>query len=164
MIQEVELVVDQIGVEVLSQNLAKTGGAHLVASILNKSNNATAKSLLENIEDKDPNLADQIKRLMFLFDDIAMIDDKGVQRILRDVDKRDLVLSLKATDEKIRTKIFKNMSERASQVIKEELDFMGPVKLREVEMAQMRIIDVVKRLVETGEVAISGRGKEDVFV
>ncbi len=163
-IQEVELVVDQIGVAVLSQNLATTGGAHLVASILNKSNNATAKSLLENIEDKDPNLADQIKRLMFLFDDIAMIDDKGVQRILRDVDKRDLVLSLKATDEKIRTKIFKNMSERASLVIKEELDFMGPVKLREVEMAQMRIIDVVKKLVDTGEVAISGRGKEDVFV
>jgi len=163
-IQEVEAVVDQIGEAVLSQSLSTTGGAHLVASILNKSNNATAKSLLENIEDKDPGLAEQIKRLMFLFDDIVMIDDKGIQRILRDVDKRDLVLALKATDEKIRTKIFKNMSERASAVIKEELEFMGPVKLKEVELAQMRIIDVVKRLVETGDVAISGRGKEDVFV
>jgi flagellar motor switch protein FliG len=163
-ISQIEEVVDKIGEAMLSQNLALTGGAQLVASILNKSNNATAKSLLETIEDKDPNLAVEIKRLMFLFDDIVLIDDKGIQRILRDVDKRDLALALKVAEEKIRSKIFKNMSERAAAVIKEELEFMGPVKLKEVESAQLRIVDVIKRLEEQEEVVISGRGKEDVFV
>lgn len=163
-IQQVEQVVDQIAEQTLSQNMALAGGAQIVASILNRSNNATAKVLMEQIEGKDPNLASDIKRLMFLFDDIVMIDDKGIQRILRDVDKRDLALALKASDDKIRTKIFKNMSERASQVIKEELEFMGPVKLKEVEAAQARIVDVIKKLEESEEIVVSGRGKEDVFV
>ena len=120
--------------------------------------------MLENIEDKDPNLALEIKRLMFLFEDIVMIDDKGIQRILREVDKRDLALALKVSDEKIKIKVFKNMSERAAAVVKEELEFMGPVKLKEVETAQMRIVDIIKRLEEEEEIAIGGRGKEDVFV
>ena len=145
-VQQVEQVVDQIAEATLSQNMSMAGGAQIVAGILNKSNTATAKTLMEQIEAKDPNLATDIKRLMFLFDDIVMIDDRGIQRILRDVDKRDLALALKASDDKIRTKIFKNMSERASQVIKEELEFMGPVKLKEVESAQLRIVDVIKKL------------------
>jgi flagellar motor switch protein FliG len=101
---------------------------------------------------------------MFLFEDIIGIDDRGVQRILRDVDKRDLSLALKITDDKIKDKIFSNMSERAAEVVKEELEFMGPVKLKEVEAAQMRIVDVIKQLEETEEIVIGGRGKEDVFV
>jgi flagellar motor switch protein FliG len=164
LVSQIEHVVDQIAESTLSQNLASAGGAQLVANILNKSNNATAKAILENIEDKDTNLSIEIKRLMFLFEDIVLIDDKGIQRILRDVDKRDLALALKVSDEKIRAKIFKNMSERASAVVKEELEFMGPVKLKEVEGAQMRIVDVIKRLEEQEEIAIGGRGKEDVFV
>lgn len=163
-VQQIEQVVDQIAEATLSQNMAMAGGAQIVASILNKSTVATAKTLMDQIEGKDPNLANEIKRLMFLFDDIVMIDDRGIQRILRDVDKRDLALALKASDDKIRTKIFKNMSERASQVIKEELEFMGPVKLKEVESAQMRIVDVIKKLEEADEISIGGRGKEDVFV
>ncbi len=164
LVSEIEHVVDQIAEQTLSQNLAKAGGAQLVASILNKSNNATAKAMLESIEEKDYNLAVEIKRLMFLFEDIVLIDDKGIQRILRDVDKRDLALALKVSDEKIKNKIFKNMSERAASVVKEELDFMGPVKLKEVESAQMRIVDVIKKLEDQDEIAIGGRGKEDIFV
>lgn len=163
-IAEVETVVDQIGDAVLSQNLAATGGAALVAAILNKTNNAAAKSLLETIEERNPGLSGEIKRLMFLFEDIIMIDDKGIQRILREVDKRDLAMALKVADEKIQTKIFKNMSERAAEVIREELEFMGPVKLKDVEAAQMRIVDVIKVLEERDEIVISGRGSEDVFV
>jgi flagellar motor switch protein FliG len=136
----------------------------MVANILNKSNNATAKQMLESIEEKDYNMALEIKRMMFLFEDIILIDDKGIQRILRDVDKRDLALALKVSEEKIREKIFKNMSERAAQVVREELEFMGPVKLKEVESAQMRIVDVIKELEEQDEIAIGGRGKEDIFV
>lgn len=163
-VSEIEHVVDQIAETTLSQNLAQAGGAQLVANILNKSNNATAKSMLESIEEKDYNMAIEIKRLMFLFEDIVLIDDKGIQRILRDVDKRDLALALKVSEEKIRAKIFKNMSERAAAVVREELEFMGPVKLKEVESAQMRIVDVIKKLEEQDEVAIGGRGKEDIFV
>jgi flagellar motor switch protein FliG len=163
-VQQIEQVVDQIAEQTISQNMSLSGGAQIVANILNKSTVATAKALMEQIESKDPNLGLEIKRLMFLFDDIIMIDDRGIQRILRDVDKRDLTLALKASDDKIRTKIFKNMSERASQVIKEELEFMGPIKLKEVEMAQMRIVDVIKKLEEQDEISIGGRGKEDVFV
>ncbi len=164
LVSEIEHVVDQIGEATLSQNLAAAGGAQLVASILNKSNNATAKSMLEAIEEKDYNLATEIKRLMFLFEDIILIDDKGIQRILRDVDKRDLALALKVSDDKIKQKIFKNMSERAAVVVKEELEFMGPVKLKDVETAQMRIVDVIKQLEANDEIAIGGRGKEDIFV
>lgn len=164
LVSQIEHVVDQIAEATLSQNLAAQGGAQLVASILNKSNNAVAKSMLERIEGKDYNLATEIKRLMFLFEDIILIDDRGIQRILRDIDKRDLAMALKVADEKIKQKIFKNMSERAASVVKEELDFMGPVKLKDVESAQMRIVDVVKQLEEDEEIVIGGRGAEDVFV
>lgn len=164
LVSEIEHVVDRIAESTLSQNLASAGGAQLVANILNKSQNATAKQMLESIEEKDYNLATDIKRMMFLFEDIILIDDKGIQRLLRDVDKRDLALALKVGDEKIKEKIFKNMSERAAAVVKEELEFMGPVKLKEVEAAQMRIVDVVKQLEEQEEIAIGGQGKDDVFV
>jgi flagellar motor switch protein FliG len=164
LVSQIEHVVDQIAEATLSQNLAAQGGAQLVASILNKSNNAVAKAMLERIEGKDYNLATEIKRLMFLFEDIILIDDRGIQRILRDIDKRDLAMALKVADEKIKQKIFKNMSERAAAVVKEELDFMGPIKLKDVESAQMRIVDVVKKLEEDEEIVIGGRGAEDVFV
>lgn len=164
LLQEVEHVVDQIAEQTLAQNLATAGGAQLVANILNKSNTTIAKSLLEHIEEKDFGLSTEIKRLMFLFEDIVTIDDRGIQRILREVDKRDLALALKVADEKIKQKIFKNMSERAAAVVKEELEFMGPVKLKEVEAAQMRIVDIIKKLEEQEEIVIGGRGREDIFV
>ncbi len=164
LLSEIEYVVDQIAESTLSQNMATAGGAQLVANILNKSNNTAAKTVLENIEEKDEPLATEIKRLMFLFEDIITIDDRGVQRILRDVDKHDLALALKITDDDIKDKIFRNMSDRASEVVKEELEFMGPVKLKEVEEAQTRIVDIIKDLEEKEEIVIGGGGSEDVFV
>lgn len=163
-VSEIEAVVDEIAESTLSQDLAKTGGTHMVASILNKSNNQVAKTILENIEEKDYAMATEIKRLMFLFEDIILIDDRSIQRILRDVEKTDLALALKASDQKVQDKIFKNMSQRAAEVIREEIEFMGPVKLKEVESAQMRIVDVIKDLEDKEEIVIGGRGNEDVFV
>lgn len=163
-VSEIEAVVDEIAETTLSQDLAKTGGTHMVASILNKSNNQIAKTILENIEEQDYAMATEIKRLMFLFEDIILIDDRSIQRILRDVEKADLALSLKAADQKVQEKIFKNMSQRAAEVIKEEIEFMGPVKLKEVEAAQMRIVDVIKDLEDKEEIVVGGRGNEDVFV
>ncbi len=165
LVNEIESVVDRIAEATISQNLAMTGGAQLVANVLNKSSNAQAKLLLESIETKNRQLADEIKNLMFLFEDIVLIDDKGIQRLMRDISKQDLAMALKVADDKLKQKIFKNMSERAAAVIREELEFMGPVKLKDVEMAQMRIVEVVKRLEEQEEITISGRGgSEDVFV
>jgi flagellar motor switch protein FliG len=163
-VSEIEDIVDKVAEGTMSQNLASTGGIQLVANILNKSNTQSAKAMIDLIESKDENMSLEIKRKMFLFEDIVGIDDKGIQRILRDVDKRDLALALKASDEKVKQKIFKNMSERAAAVVKEELEFMGPVKLKEVEAAQLRIVDIIKLLEEQDEIAIGGRGKEDIFV
>lgn len=164
LVKEIESVMEQIAESTLRPGATMRGGSQLVAAILNKSSSALAKSLLEAIEARDPALADDIKRQMFLFEDIVLIDDRGVQRILREVDKRDLALALKVADEKVRQKIFKNMSERAAAVIKEELEFMGPVRLKEVEAAQARIIEVIRRLAEQEEIVIAGRGKEEVYV
>ncbi|GBD07622.1 Flagellar motor switch protein FliG [bacterium HR21] len=164
LVKEIESVMEQIAESTLRPGTTMRGGSQLVAAILNKSSSALAKSLLEAIEARDPALADDIKRQMFLFEDIVLIDDRGVQRILREVDKRDLALALKVADEKVRQKIFKNMSERAAAVIKEELEFMGPVRLKEVEAAQARIIEVIRRLAEQEEIVIAGRGKEEVYV
>jgi len=164
LVREIEAVVEQMAESTVQQGLAMRGGTRLVVEILNKSTSAMAKSLLEAIEARDPALAEEIKRQMFLFEDIVLIDDRGVQRILREVDKHDLALALKVADEKVRQKIFKNMSERAAAVIREELEFMGPVRLKEVEAAQSRIVEVIRRLAEQEEIVISGRGKEEVYV
>ena len=163
-VSEVENVVDQIAEGTMSQDLTSTGGYQLVANILNKSNTANAKSMLELIEEQDEEVALEIKRKMFLFEDIVQIDDRGIQRVLRDVDTRDLVLALKIADEKVKQKIYKNMSERAATVVQEELEFMGPVKLKEVEAAQMKIVDTIKLLEEQEEIVIGGKGGEDVFI
>jgi len=163
-VQQIEQVVDQIAEQTLSQNLATAGGAQIVASILNLSPPAIAKTIMEQIEQTNAQLAQDIKRMMFLFEDLLMIDDRGIQRILREVDRRDLVLALRGADERLRAKIFKNRSERAAKVVKEELELMGPVKLKDVEAAQQRIVEVVKRLEEQEEITISGRGRDEVFI
>lgn len=165
LLSEVESVVDSLVESGINENIRQTGGTRAVANILNKCNNTVARFLIESIEQQSPDLALEIKRLMFLFEDIIYIDDRGIQRILREIDKKDLALALKVADDKLKEKIFKNMSERAVDLIKEELQFMGPVRLKEVEQAQMRIVDVVKQLEEREEIVIGGRGKsEDVFV
>ncbi len=163
-VTEVENVVDQVAEGTMSQDLTSTGGFQLVANILNKSATGNAKSMLEQLEEQDEEMALEIKRKMFLFEDIVQIDDKGIQRVLRDVDQRELALALKVSDEKVKQKIYKNMSERAATVVQEELEFMGPVKLKEVEAAQMKIVDIIKLLEEQEEIVIGGKGGEDVFI
>ncbi len=165
LVGEIETVVDQVVEEVINESSTSTGGARLMAAILNKVGVAQAKFLMNAIEQRDPQVAAEVKRLMFMFEDIMYIDDRSVQRILREVDKKDLTLALKIADEKLKMKIFANMSERATDMIKEELQFMGPVRLRDVEAAQTRIVEVIRQLEENEEIVIGGRGSpEDVFV
>ena len=160
----VESVLDEIAASTLTQSVSSAGGSKMLANILNKVNNQVAKQMIENLEQHDPKVAMEVKRLMFLFEDIILIDDRGIQRLLREIDKRDLALAMKISSEEIQEKIFKNMSERAADVVKEELEFMGPVKLKEVEEAQTRIVDKIKELEEKEEIMIGGRGNDDVFV
>ncbi len=164
LLKEVETVIDSLAESVISEDLSKTGGAPALAEILNQSNKMTEKTILAHLEENDPELAMEVKSQMFVFDDIVMIDDRGIQKILKGVDKKDLSLALKAADESVKEKILKNMSERAANLLKEDLEVMGPVRLREVEEAQRRIIDVIKQLEEEGEIIITGRGKEDVVI
>lgn len=164
MLKQIEKVVDELAGSSLNQAITKIGGTKSIANILNKMNVKLTKEILENFESWDPDVTQEIKRQMFLFDDIINIADKDIQKILKEVDRKDLALSLKIADEKLKEKIFNNMSERAADLLKEELQYMGMVRLKEVEAAQAKIIDVIKSLEENGEIVISGGSKEDMYV
>lgn len=164
LVTEIEEVLTNVAESEISQNMSSLGGTKSVANVLNKINTVTAKTILEYIEHKDTHLATEIKRLMFLFEDLMFVDDRSIQRILREVDKKDLAMALKVADEALKEKIFKNMSERAQEMLREELQFMGPVRLKEVEAAQTRIVLIVKQLEESNEIIVAGRGVEDVVV
>ena len=165
LLTEIEDVLSEVAEAEISQNMSTVGGTKSVANVLNKINNASAKGILEFIESKDGNLANEVKRLMFMFEDLVYIDDRGIQRLLREVDKKDLALSMKVADDNLKEKIFKNMSERAQELLKEELQFMGPVRLKEVEAAQTRIVMIIRQLEDSGELVVAGRGgKEEVIV
>ena len=164
-LKQIEKVVDEMAGLSMGQSLSKIGGTKSLANVLNRTSVSLSKEILAGIEQADINVAAEIKRLMFMFDDIINIQDKDIQKILRDIDRKDLALSLKIADDKLKQKIFTNMSERASDLLKEELQYMGKVKLKEVESAQARIIDVVKSLEENGEISLNIRGgNEDMYV
>ncbi|HEX2869566.1 MAG TPA: flagellar motor switch protein FliG [Ignavibacteriales bacterium] len=160
-LKQIEKVVDELAGFTMNQSLSRTGGPKSLAKILNRTSVSISKDILANIQDKDEEVAHEIKRLMFLFDDIINIQDKDIQRILREVDRRDLAISLKVADDRLKQKIFSNMSERAADLLKEELQYMGPIKLKEVESAQAKIVDVVKALEENEEISLNLRGGAD---
>jgi flagellar motor switch protein FliG len=165
LLTEMEAVVEAITESEMSQNVSSMGGTQAVATVLNKCSNVMTKVIIEHLEQREPHLASEVKRLMFLFEDLIYVDDRGIQRMLREVDKKDLALALKTADEKLKAKMFANMSERAKELLQEELQFMGPVRLKEVEAAQVRIVEVVKQLEDAGEIIVAGRGgTEEVVV
>ncbi|MFN3872132.1 MAG: flagellar motor switch protein FliG [Ignavibacterium sp.] len=164
-LKQIEKVVDEMAGTTLSQSVSKIGGSKSLANILNRLNINLTKEILEQLEINDPDVAAEVKRLMFMFEDIINIQDKDIQKILKEVDRKDLALALKVADDALRNKIFSNMSERAADLLKEELQYMGMVKLKEVEAAQSKIIDIIKSLEESGEISLNMRGsKEDVYV
>lgn len=160
-LKQIEKVVDDMAGFSMSQSLSKIGGTKSLAAVLNRTNVSLSKEILTGLEQKDSDVAGEVKRLMFLFDDMVNIQDKDIQKILREVDRKDLALSLKIADEKLKQKIFTNMSERAADLLKEELQYMGMVKLKEVEAAQAKIIDIIKALEESGEISLNLRGGSD---
>jgi flagellar motor switch protein FliG len=163
-IREVERGLEHRLSDIVSQTFEKAGGVDTVAEILNLADRSTEKGIMEGLEAEDPDLVEHIRRLMFVFEDILLVNDKGIQAVLKEVDNDELSLALKTASDELKQKIFKNMSERAAQLIQEDMQYMGPVRVSDVEAAQQKIVDVVRRLEDAGEIIISGRGGEKEMV
>lgn len=162
--QEMINTVEQILEERIdfSQQGTQFGGVKAAAEIINMVGSTVERSILEAISVKDPKLATEIKNLMFVFEDIIYLDDRTIQMILRDIDQKDLSMALKSVNEEVQNKIFKNMSERAATIIREEMDYTGPVRLRDVEAAQQNVLDVIRKKEEQGEIQLTKGGEDYV--
>ncbi len=163
-IKEVERGLESRLANMLTQSMEKAGGINTVAEILNLADRATEKAIMEGLEAEDPELVEEIRRLMFVFEDVLKVDDKGIQMLLKEIDNDELGLALKTASPALQEKIFKNMSERAATLIKEDMQYMGPVRVSDVETAQQRIVDIVRRLEDSGEIIIAGRGGESDLI
>jgi len=162
-IREVEKVLEKQLSTVTGEDYASAGGIDSIVAVLNLVDRGTEKTILETLEMQDPELAEEIKRRMFVFEDIVLIDDKGIQRILRELDMKELAKALKGTSEEVQNKFFSNMSKRAGAMLKEDMEFMGPVRVKDVEEAQQKIVNIIRNLEDSGEIIIA-RGEEEVFI
>jgi flagellar motor switch protein FliG len=162
-VKNVEKLLESKLSSMAQQDHATVGGVQSLVSILNRVGRSAEKVILEGLDTEDPVLADEVRMHMFVFEDIKNLSDTFIQRILREVQTKDLALAMKGTNEEVHACIYRNMSQRAADMLREEIEFMGPVRLREVEQAQQRIVTVIRRLDESGEIIIS-RGGEDVIV
>ncbi|MDQ0230536.1 flagellar motor switch protein FliG [Metabacillus malikii] len=163
-INEIEQVLERKLSSTVTQDYTQTGGIEAVVEVLNGVDRSTERTILDSLEIQDPVLAEEIKKRMFVFEDIVTLDNRAIQRVIRDVENDDLMLSLKVASEEVRDVVFKNMSNRMVDTFKEEMEFMGPVRLRDVEEAQSRIVGVIRRLEEAGEIVIARGGGDDIIV
>lgn len=163
-ISQVERVLEQKLSATVTQDYTNAGGIDSIVQILNGVDRGTERTILDALEIQDPELAEEIKKRMFVFEDIVNIDNRSIQRIIRDIENADLQLSLKVASEEVREAIFRNMSKRMAETFKEEMEFMGPVRLRDVEEAQTRIVATIRRLEESGEIIIARGGGDDIIV
>lgn len=163
-IKEVERVLERKLSSIAPQELTNAGGIKSVVEIINRVDRGTEKTIMEALEVQDPELAEEIKKLMFVFEDIVIIDDRSVQRVLREVESQDLALALKGASTEVSQKIFSNMSQRASDMLREDIEFMGPVRLRDVEEAQQRIVNIIRKLEDSGEIVVARGGGDEVVV
>lgn len=163
-IKEVERVLERKLSSIAPQELTNAGGVKAVVEIINRVDRGTEKTIMEALEIQDPELAEEIKKLMFVFEDVVLLDNRSVQRVLREVESQDLALALKGSSSEVSEKIFSNMSSRASEMLREDIEFMGPVRLRDVEEAQQRIVNVIRRLEEMGEIVIARGGGDEIIV
>lgn len=162
-LNEVEKVLKERLSSVVQHDFAAAGGIQTLVDILNNVDRGTEKVILEELEVDYPDLVDEIRKRLFIFEDVISLDNTSIQRIIREVDQKDLAMALKGSSEEVRERIFRNVSKRAAEMLKEEIEFMGPVRLREVEEAQQRIVSIIRKLDETGEIIIS-RGGEDAII
>lgn len=160
-IREVERVLERKLSSLVTQDFTSAGGIQSIVDVLNNVDRTTEKSILEQLEVDSPELAEEIKKRMFVFEDIVQLDDRSLQLVLRGVDTKDLSLALKATPKEVADKVYKNMSKRAGDMLREEIEFMGPVKIRDVEEAQQKIVGIIRNLEDKGEIVVAhGKGDE----
>ncbi len=149
----------------VNQDYTVVGGVNAIVDILNTVDRGTEKHIMESLELEEPELADEIRRKMFVFEDILSLDDRTIQRVLRDVDNADLGIALKSANEEVRNVIFNNLSKRLATMIQEDMEFMGPVRMKDVEEAQQKIVNVIRKLEDAGEIVIArGDGGDELIV
>ncbi len=163
-IKEVESVLEQKLASLVNQDYTIIGGVDSVVEILNSVDRGTEKHIMESLEIEEPELADEIRKKMFVFEDILLLDDRSIQRVLRDVDNNDLGIALKAANEQVQNAIFNNLSKRLATMIKEDMEFMGPVRMKDVEEAQQKIVNIIRKLEDSGEIVISRGGGDEIVV
>ena len=163
-IKEVEGVLERKLASLVNQDYTIVGGVDAIVEILNAVDRGTEKHIVETLEVEDPELADEIRRKMFVFEDILSLDDRAIQRVLRDIDNNDIAVALKNANEEVQNVIFKNLSKRLAAMIKEDMDFMGPVRMKDVEEAQQKIVSVIRKLEDAAEIVISRGGGDDIVV
>ena len=163
-IREIERVLEKKLSSMMTQDFTIAGGVPAVVEVLNRVDRATERAIIESLEVDNPELAEEIKQLMFVFEDIIMLDDRSVQMVLREVDTKELALAMKATNDEVTAKIYKNMSKRAADMLRDELSYMGPVKIRDVEEAQSKIVNVIRTLEDRGEIVIVRGGGDGMLV
>ncbi|AOM83189.1 flagellar motor switch protein FliG [Salisediminibacterium beveridgei] len=163
-VNEVESILEKKLSSTVTQDYTQAGGIEAVVEVLNSVDRSTERTILDALEIQDPELAEEIKKRMFVFEDIVTLDNRSIQRVIRDVENEDLQLSLKVASEEVKETVFNNMSQRMSDTFREEMEFMGPVRLRDVEEAQTRIVAVIRRLEEAGEIVIARGGGDDIIV
>lgn len=163
-LSEIEKIVESKFSSVVVQDFSKAGGVESLANILNRADRATERNVIELLEVQSPQLAEEVRELMFVFEDIVNLEDRAIQRILREVETKDLAMSLKGTKEDVKEKIFKNMSERAQAMLRDEMEYMGPVRAKEVQEIQTRIVGIIRTLEVAGEIIIARDNNEDELI
>ena len=163
-IKEVEKALESKLSSLVNQDYTIVGGVDAIVEILNTVDRTTEKHIMETLEIDEPELADEIRKKMFVFEDILLLDDRAIQRVLRDVDNNDLALALKGSNEEVQGAIFKNLSKRLAAMIKEDMDFMGPVRMKDVEEAQQKIVNIIRKLEDSAEIVISRGGGDEIVV
>ncbi len=163
-IKEVERVLERKLSSLINQDYTIVGGVDAIVNILNTVDRSTEKHIMESLEIEEPELADEIRKKMFVFEDILLLDDRAIQRVLRDVDNNDLSIALKGSNEEVQNAIFKNLSKRLAAMIKEDMEFMGPVRMKDVEEAQQKIVGVIRKLEDSAEIVISRGGGDEIVV
>ena len=163
-IKEVEKVLESKLSTLVNQDFAVIGGVDAVVEILNTVDRGTEKHIMETLEIEEPELADEIRKKMFVFEDILLLDDRAIQRVLRDVDNNDLAIALKGSNEQVQNAIFNNMSKRLAVMIKEDMEFMGPVRMKDVEEAQQKIVNIIRKLEDSAEIVISRGGGDEIVI
>ena len=162
-VKEIEKVLDDKLSSVVKSDMKVIGGVPTIVEILNQVDRTTEKNITEGLEKEDAELAEKVKESMFVFEDIITLDDVSIQRVLREVETKELALALKGCSEEVANSIFRNQSKRAAAALKEDIEFLGPVRLMDVEKSQQRIVSIIRRLDEAGEIVIS-RGGEDAII